>query len=38
MEREEYLSEQLGAPVDPVTPDAIRPVIRERIAGETAYV
>jgi len=38
MELEDYLSERLGAPVDLVTPDAIKPVMRERIAGETADV
>ncbi|NVO66746.1 nucleotidyltransferase family protein [Methanofollis tationis] len=38
MELEEYLSERPGAPVDLVTPDAIKPVMKERIAGETAYV
>jgi len=29
---------QLGAQVDMVTPDAIKPVMRERIARETTYV
>lgn len=38
MELEDFLSDRLGAPVDLVTPDAIKPVMRERIAGETAYV
>lgn len=38
MELEDYLSDRLGAPVDLVTPDAIKPRMRERIAGETAYV
>jgi predicted nucleotidyltransferase len=38
MELEAFLSERLGAPVDLVTPDAIKPMMRERIARETAYV
>lgn len=38
MELEAFLSDRLGAPVDLVTPDAIKPVMRERIARETAYV
>jgi len=37
VELEEYLSLHLGAPVDPVTPDALKPLIRERVAAEVAY-
>jgi hypothetical protein len=32
MELEAFLSERLGAPVDLVTPDAIKPMMRERDA------
>ncbi|QYZ79206.1 DNA polymerase III subunit beta [Methanofollis formosanus] len=38
MELEQFLSERLAAPVDLVTPDAIKPIMKERIAAETAYV
>ena len=38
MELEEYLSDRLGVRVDLVTPAAIKPVMKERIARETAYV
>lgn len=34
LELEEYLSVTLGAPVDLVTPDALKPVIRDRVAAE----
>ncbi|WP_067078509.1 nucleotidyltransferase family protein [Methanoculleus horonobensis] len=37
VELEEYLSLHLGAPVDLVTPDALKPLIRERVAAEVAY-
>ncbi len=37
VELEEYLSLRLGAPVDLVTPDALKPLIRERVAAEVAY-
>jgi len=37
LELEEYLSLRLGAPVDLVTPDALKPAIRERVAAEVAY-
>lgn len=37
LELEEYLSVTLGAPVDLVTPDAFKPVIRNRVAAEVAY-
>ncbi|MFA7071495.1 MAG: nucleotidyltransferase family protein [Methanoculleus sp.] len=37
LELEEYLSLHLGAPVDLVTPDALKPAIRERVAAEVAY-
>ena len=37
LELEEYLSTRLGAPVDLVTPDALKPLIRERVAAEVAY-
>jgi len=37
IELEEYLSLRLGAPVDLVTPDALKPLVRERVAAEVAY-
>ena len=37
LELEEYLSMHLGAPVDLVTLDAAKPLIRERVAAEVAY-
>ncbi len=37
LELEEYLSMRLGAPVDLVTPDALKPLIREQMAAEVAY-
>ncbi len=37
IELEEFLSRNLGAPVDLVTPDALKPIIRERVAAEVAY-
>ncbi|MDD4252429.1 MAG: nucleotidyltransferase family protein [Methanoculleus horonobensis] len=37
VELEEYLSLHLGAPVDLVTADALKPLIRERVAAEVAY-
>ncbi len=38
MELEAFLSDRFGAPVDLVTPAAIKPMMKERIARETAYV
>ncbi len=37
LELEEYLSLHLGAPVDLVTPDALKPAIQERVTAEVAY-
>ena len=37
LELEEYLSVHLGAPVDLVTPDALKTLIAERVAAEVAY-
>jgi len=37
VELEEYLSLRLGAPVDLVTPDALKPLIREQVTAEVAY-
>ncbi len=37
IELEEYLSRCLDAPVDLVTPDALKPVIRDQVAAEVAY-
>lgn len=37
LELEEYLSLHLGAPVDLVTPDALKTSIRERVAAEVVY-
>lgn len=37
LELEEFLSRNLGASVDLVTPDALKPVIRERVTAEVAY-
>ncbi|MCM2465450.1 nucleotidyltransferase family protein [Methanoculleus oceani] len=37
IELEEYLSAALDAPVDLVTPDALKPLIRDRVATEVAY-
>jgi len=37
LELKEYLSLHPGAPVDLVTPDALKPAIRERVAAEVAY-
>jgi predicted nucleotidyltransferase len=37
VELEEYLSLCLGAPVDLVTPGALKPLVRERVATEVAY-
>ncbi|MCT8337440.1 nucleotidyltransferase family protein [Methanoculleus sp. Afa-1] len=37
LELEEFLSLNLAAPVDLVTPDALKPIIRERVAAEVAY-
>lgn len=38
LELEEFLSLNLSAPVDLVTSDALKPVIRERVTAEVAYV
>jgi hypothetical protein len=37
VELEEYLSLRLGAPVDLVTPDALKALIREQVTAEVAY-
>ena len=37
LELEEYLSLHLGAPVDLVTPDALKTSIRARVAAEAVY-
>ncbi len=37
IELEEYLYRCLDAPVDLVTPDALKPVIRDQVAAEVAY-
>lgn len=37
LELEEFLSLNLGAPVDLVTFDALKPIIRERVTAEVAY-
>lgn len=37
LELEEFLSLNLGAPVDLVTCDALKPIIRERVTAEVAY-
>jgi hypothetical protein len=34
----EYLEALIGRPVDLVTPDAIRPIMRDRILNEAHYV
>ncbi len=38
LELEEFLSLNLSAPVDLVTSDALKPIIRERVTAEVAYV
>jgi len=38
LELEEYLSSSLGAKVDLVTPDALKPATTKRIFSEVAYV
>ena len=35
---ENFLSEQLGKPVDLVTPDSLKPVIRQDVLSEVIYV
>jgi len=35
---ENFLSERLGRPVDLVTPDALKPVIRKDVLAEVIYV
>ena len=35
---EHFLSERLGRPVDLVTPDALKPVIRKDVLAEVIYV
>lgn len=37
IELEDYLSEKLGAKVDLVTPDALKPLIKPHIMQEAAY-
>lgn len=37
IELEDYLSEKLGAKVDLVTPDALKPLIKPHIIQEAAY-
>jgi hypothetical protein len=37
IELEEYLSVKLGAKVDLVTPDALKPLIKSGIMGEAVY-
>ncbi len=37
LELEEYLPVHLGAPVDLVTLDAVKPLMRERVAATVAY-
>jgi len=38
MRLENFLSEQLGARVDLVTPDSLKPVIRQDVLSEVIYV
>jgi predicted nucleotidyltransferase len=38
MRLEEYLSDRLGKKVDLVTPDALKPVIRQDVLREVIYV
>jgi len=35
---ENFLSEQLGKPVDLVTPDSLKPIIRQDVLSEVIYV
>lgn len=37
IELEDYLSEKLGAKVDLVTPDALKPIIKPYVLEEAAY-
>ncbi|VVB94047.1 Nucleotidyltransferase domain protein [uncultured archaeon] len=37
MELENYLSDKLGAKVDLVTPDALKPIIKPNIIAEAVY-
>lgn len=37
MDLEEYLKEELGAEVDLVTEDALKPIIKPRVTRETVY-
>ena len=37
IELEDYLSEKLGAKVDPVTPDALKPLIKPQVMEEAVY-
>jgi uncharacterized protein len=37
MELEGFLSDRLGTPVDLVTPDALKPTLRETVAREVSY-
>jgi predicted nucleotidyltransferase len=38
MRLEHFLSEQLGEPVDLVTADSLKPVIRQDVLAEVIYV
>ena len=38
MELEEYLSKKLGVKVDLVTPDALKPMIKQQVMREVVYV
>ena len=38
MRLEHFLSEQMGKPVDLVTPDTLKPVIRDDVLAEVIYV
>lgn len=38
MRLEQFLSEHLGKPVDLVTPDSLKPVIRQDVLAEVIYV
>jgi predicted nucleotidyltransferase len=37
IELEDYLADHLGSPVDLVTPDALKPLVRETVTNEVAY-
>ena len=38
MELEEYLSKKLGVKVDLVTPDALKPMVKQQVMREVVYV